>query len=77
MTVRQYRIIFRTPQTPQRQLKPIEDATLYNVPEVRTAIDFVQTNDAIRMVGVVAGDQFYSVVVIYENELLDGHFELK
>lgn len=72
--IRQYRLITKTPDTEPQQLEPITHAALYNIPEVRESIEFCKTHTSIEMVGIRLGARFYSVVVVYADSLLEGHF---
>jgi hypothetical protein len=77
MAIRQYRIITKTPTTDQVMLEPITHSALYNIPEVRTAVEFVEANKNVEMIGIRIDARFYSIVVVYDDELKDGHFQLK
>jgi hypothetical protein len=72
--IRQYRIITKTPTTEFQQLEPMVHAALYNIPEVRTAIEFCQLHDNVEMVGLRLNTRLYSIVVIYADKLLENHF---
>lgn len=73
--IRQYRIMTKTPGNDPVTLEPIVHAALYNVPEVRAAIEFARTNLAAELVGMRINARFYSVVVTYAEELQENHFE--
>lgn len=73
--IRQYRIVSKTPDTDPVTLQPIVHAALYNIPEVRAAIVFAQTNLTAELIGMRINARFYSVVVVYAEELLENHFE--
>lgn len=76
--MRQYMILTKTANDEQPvALKPIINASLYNVPEVRAAIEFVRDNPTAQLVGVNVGTRIYSVVVTHADELKDNHFTLE
>lgn len=72
--IRQYQIITKTPATDPVALEPMVHAALYNVPEVRAAIEFARTNPNAEMVAMRIDARFYSVVVSYADELKPLHF---
>ncbi len=73
--MRQYRIITKTTNTDEARLEPMIHAGLYNIPEIRTAVDFAHDNPSIGMIGILIGTRLYSVVVVDADYLLPDHFE--
>jgi len=72
--MRQLRIITKTPETEQVQLEPGVHASLYNIPEVRSAREYIEANPKVEMVGIRIGARYYSLVVVHNDELSPGHF---
>ena len=75
--MRQLRIITKTPDTEQKQLEPGVHGALYNLPEIRSAQDYIQDNEAVEMVGIRIGARYYSLVVSWEDELQEGRFKIE
>ena len=75
--IRQYRIVTKTPQTKEQMLEPGVHAALYNIPEVRRAVEFVSENEFAEMVGVRISSRFYGIIVVFADTILDSHFEIK
>lgn len=75
--MRQYRIITKTPDSEEQLLQPGVHATLYNIPEIRNAVEFIEANQATEMIGIRLGARFYGIVVIVADELKEGHFQLQ
>lgn len=73
--LRQYRIVSKTPTTDPVILEPTTHAALYNIPEVRAAIEFARTNTMAELVGMRINARFYSIVVVYADKLQPNHFE--
>lgn len=74
--IRQYRLLTKTHLDDEAiQLRPTIHADLYNIPEVRSAVDYVKENPEVEMVGIRIDTRFYSVVVVYNEEVLEDHFE--
>jgi hypothetical protein len=74
--IRQYRIITKTPGTPEVMLEVGANAVLYNIPEIRAAVDFIKANPNTEMVGIRIDTRFYGIVVTYNDTILENHFEL-
>lgn len=75
--IRQYCILTRTPDTQPAILEPGLHASLYNIPEIRSAIDYVKENEHVEMVGIRIATRIYTVAVVYDEKLKPSHFELK
>ncbi len=75
--LRQYRIVSKTPTTEPVILEPMTHAALYNIPEVRAAIEFARINTTAELVGMRIDTRFYSIVVVYDDELKPNHFEFQ
>lgn len=73
--IRQYKIITKTPDSDPVTLEPTVHASLYNIPEVRAAIEFARTNKKAELIGMRIDARFYSVVVTYADSLQPNHFE--
>ena len=64
----------RDPFIPRTE--PGTHAGLYNIPEVRTAVNFIKDNPNVEVIGVRIDTRIFSVIVVYADELLPSHFEI-
>lgn len=74
--IRQYRIVTKTPDTDETMLQPGVHATLYNIPEIRDSVEFLEKQPHVEMIGVRIGPRFYGIVVIHDKEVRPHHFQL-
>ena len=76
--IRQYRIVVKEAGSTEEpvMLEPTVHASLYNLPEIRDSVKYVDANPYIRMVAMEVGSKLYSIVVIYHDSLITNHFQL-
>lgn len=74
--MRMYRVITWTPDTKQQILEPGVHAALYNIPEIRDCVAFIEEQSHVEMIGIRISTRVYSIVVIDADELQPGHFQL-
>lgn len=74
--MRMYRVVTKTPDTEQQILEPGIHAALYNIPEVRDCVAFIEQQPHVEMIGIRISARYYSIVVIDADELQPGHFQL-
>lgn len=73
--IRQYRVMTRTPHDDDwTMLSPFVHGPLYNIPEVRAAIEFCKENVSADMIGLRCGERFYTVQVAFAEEIKEDHF---
>lgn len=73
--IRQYKVLTRTPRDGEWVLlSPVIHGELYNIPEVRSAIDFAKLNINADSIGLRCGERFYWVQVSFAEEVKEGHF---
>ena len=75
--LRQYRIVTKTPESDEQMLQPGVHAALYNIPEVRDCVTFLETQPHVEMIGIRLGSRFYGIVVIHAPELQEHHFQVR
>ena len=77
--IRQYRIVTKTPTDDNQEgtmLQPGVHAALYNIPEIREAVAWLETQQHVEMIGIRIGPRFYGIVVIRDKEVRAHHFQL-
>jgi hypothetical protein len=75
--VRQYRIVTKTHDTEEQMLTPGVHAGLYNIPEIRDSVLFLEQQPNVEMIGIRISTRFYGIVVVYDSEPLPNHFTLQ
>ncbi len=75
--IRQYRIVTKTPDSKETMLQPGVHAALYNIPEIRDCVVFLETQPHVEMIGIRLNIRFYGIVVIQAPELQAHHFQLR
>lgn len=74
--MRQYRVLTKTPETNWVQLEPNVHGGLYNIPEIRSAIEYLKSAISVEMIGIRINSRVYTIIVTHEDELQPNQFEL-
>jgi len=75
--MRQYRIVTKTPDSKEQLLRPTVHASLYNIPEIRSAVEYLDQSPHVEMIGIRMGVRFYGIVMVEAEDLKDDHFQLR
>lgn len=75
--MRQYRISTKAPQdTEETVLEPGVHGALYNIPEIRDSVAFLENQPNIGFIGITISTRLYGITVIDADELKPNHFQL-